>query len=237
MVHSGHFFFTYMFRHHPIPLRDAWSYCALSSLFWPQNKPQSHLQQSVWTHRSLTLVLRGWSLYLQTFTSRTDCWSTAAPSQWQPGSSRLSILKFMSHLCFNKYIYTYITALLLPWEVICQSDSAFLLLLTQHSHISFALQWGGEVLRLVITAQASLHAFGLQTQKIIFGMSNMFGPLFPLSQAFKLSLSCSSEVPDLRSNSRACWGLRWRPHAQEELLMDLLTSAPRREVIGRNTQE
>lgn len=81
------FFFTYTFHRQPTPLRDAWSSCA--SLFSLQNKPQSHLQQSVWTHRSLTLVLRGWSLYLQTFTGRTDCWSTAAPSQWQPGSSRL----------------------------------------------------------------------------------------------------------------------------------------------------
>lgn len=74
----------------------------------------------------------------------------------------------MSHLCFNKYIYTYISALLLPWEAICQSVSAFLLLLTQCSHISFALQWGGEIRRLVMTAQASLHAFGLHGQRIVF---------------------------------------------------------------------
>lgn len=77
LVHSGLFFSHLYVPRQPTPLRDAWSPCA--SLFSLQNKPQSHLQQSVWTHRSLTLVLRGWSLYLQTFTGSTDCWSTATP--------------------------------------------------------------------------------------------------------------------------------------------------------------
>lgn len=71
-------------------------------------------------------------------------------------------------ICVSINIYTYMSVLLLPWEVICQSVSAFLLLLTQCSHISFALQWGGEVRRLVMTAQASLHAFGLNAQQIVF---------------------------------------------------------------------